>query len=74
MHDAQTPQADRFRSPEGNVAVHAPSRIYTDLAPNAQMAADAIGDAGQGQPHNIMQPFLGMNYIICLQGIFPSRN
>lgn len=29
---------------------------------------------GVNAPHNNMQPYLGMNYIICLQGIFPSRN
>lgn len=30
--------------------------------------------AGGSQSHTNMQPFLAMNYIICLQGIFPSRN
>ena len=29
---------------------------------------------GQSLPHNNIQPVLGMNYIICLEGIFPSRN
>ena len=29
---------------------------------------------GGNQPVNIMQPYLGMNYVICLNGIFPSRN
>jgi microcystin-dependent protein len=30
--------------------------------------------AGGSQPFPVMQPYLGMNYIICLEGIFPSRN
>lgn len=30
--------------------------------------------AGGSQPISIQQPFLGMNYIICLSGIFPSRS
>lgn len=30
-------------------------------------------ETGQGMPLSIMQPFLGMNYIITTQGIFPSR-
>jgi len=30
--------------------------------------------AGNSQPISIMQPYLGMNYIICQFGIFPSRN
>jgi microcystin-dependent protein len=33
-----------------------------------------IGNAGTGQPMNIRAPFLAINYIICLFGIFPSRN
>jgi microcystin-dependent protein len=30
--------------------------------------------AGNSQPFSIMQPYLGMNYVICMFGIFPSRN
>lgn len=29
---------------------------------------------GSNAAHSNMQPYLGMNYIICLQGIYPSRN
>ena len=36
--------------------------------------AAAIGDTGGNQPQNNMQPFLVVNYIIALQGVFPSRN
>ncbi len=38
------------------------------------MAATAIGVAGGGQPHNNVQPYLVINYIIALEGIYPSRN
>lgn len=30
--------------------------------------------AGSNQPFSNMPPYLGMNYIICVEGIFPSRN
>ncbi|MEI2739134.1 MAG: tail fiber protein [Chitinophagaceae bacterium] len=33
-----------------------------------------VGVNGGSQPFSIMPPYLGMNYIICLFGIFPSRN
>ena len=33
-----------------------------------------IGIAGGSQPFNNMQPYIGMNYVICISGIFPSRN
>ncbi|WP_207510397.1 phage tail protein [Longitalea luteola] len=30
--------------------------------------------SGSSQPFSIMQPYLGMNYIIAIEGIYPSRN
>ncbi|MBK6974750.1 MAG: phage tail protein [Sterolibacteriaceae bacterium] len=41
---------------------------------NAGMASTAIGNAGGGQPHPNVQPYVVVNYCIALQGIFPSRN
>ena len=37
------------------------------------MAATAVGLSGGNQPHNNMPPYLTVNFIIALQGIFPSR-
>jgi microcystin-dependent protein len=37
------------------------------------MAAASVGPTGGNQPHNNMQPYLGMTFIIALEGIFPSR-
>ena len=52
--------------------------IYSTGTPNttlnAQAAQVTIGTNGGSQPHNNMPPYLGLNYIIALQGIFPSRN
>ena len=33
-----------------------------------------VGNTGGSQPHNNMPPFLVLNFIIALQGIFPSRS
>lgn len=33
-----------------------------------------IGTAGAGQPFQTLMPYLTLNYVICLYGIFPSRN
>ena len=38
-----------------------------------QMGGGAIGNAGGSQPFNNMQPFLAINFVIALEGIFPSR-
>lgn len=47
--------------------------LYRNTA-NTQMSPAAIGSAGGGQAHDNVQPFLCLNFIIALQGIFPSRN
>ena len=50
------------------------SATYTSNAADADMAAGAIAPAGGGQPHNNMPPYLAVNFIIALQGIYPSRS
>lgn len=40
--------------------------------PNAPMATNAIAQMGSSQPHTNLQPFLCVNFIISLFGIFPS--
>ena len=47
---------------------------YSNQAPNAVMAPDAITLSGGGQPHNNIEPYLCIRYIIALEGIFPSQN
>lgn len=49
--------------------------MYHAPAPNqGALAGQAIGASGGGQPHNNRQPYLGLNFIIALQGIYPSRS
>jgi microcystin-dependent protein len=35
---------------------------------------ESVSNVGGSQPHNNMMPYLVLNFIIALQGIFPSRN
>lgn len=42
--------------------------------PGAAMAPQALAAAGGSQPHENMKPYIALNCIIALQGIFPSRN
>lgn len=41
---------------------------------NVQMNPFALSIAGGSQPHNNMPPFLGLTFIIALQGVFPARS
>jgi microcystin-dependent protein len=47
---------------------------YSNAAPNVSLVASAIANSGGSQPHDNMQPYLVINFIIALQGVFPSRN
>lgn len=42
--------------------------------PTSNMKANAIANTGGSQPHTNLQPYLAINYLIALEGIFPSRN
>jgi microcystin-dependent protein len=46
---------------------------YANTAPSANMGNNAIGPSGGSQPHDNMVPFLVINFIISLFGIFPSQ-
>lgn len=40
-------------------------------APNTTMAYQMIGLSGQSQSHSNMQPFVALNFCICLDGEYP---
>lgn len=49
--------------------------LNTTGGPNSPaLAADTIMPAGGNQPHDNQAPSLVLNYIIALEGVFPSRN
>lgn len=51
---------------------------FSNGTPNTTMLAPTytatIGVSGSNMPIEIMSPYLVINYVICLYGIFPSRN
>jgi microcystin-dependent protein len=47
---------------------------YNTTGTVVAMNAAAIGTAGGSQPFDNLQPYLAINFIIALQGIFPSRD
>ncbi len=62
-------------SPQGALLGAAPTRPFKGTSDSgASMHPQAIGITGGGMPHNNLPPYLVMNFIIALQGIFPSRN
>lgn len=63
-------------SDEGPGNILAKANIYASGASGnlATGAAQTTGNTGANQPFSILQPYLGMNFVICLYGVFPSRN
>lgn len=46
--------------------------MYQSANPNAPMAPQSVGSVGGSQPHTNFQPYLCVDFIISLFGIFPS--
>jgi microcystin-dependent protein len=60
-------------SPSGNLWSTQSTNPYAG-APNNSMNPNCITATGGSQPHENMSPYLVLNFVIALQGIFPSRN
>jgi len=60
------------RSPLGQVFGRAPAEAYASEFTPQPLAPQAIAPVGGSQPHTNFQPYLCVDYIISLFGIFPS--
>ena len=71
-------QSSNQRSPSGGIPAQEATGVTAVYATsdkaNAQMAPETIASSGSGQPHNNLQPYLVVNFVIALAGIFPSRS
>lgn len=60
-------------NPTGGVWASTPQLAYGALAaPEVTMASGEVANTGGGQAHDNMLPFLAVNFIISLFGVFPS--
>jgi microcystin-dependent protein len=59
--------------PTGDIPAAAAVNVYGPAANLVSLGA-STGSNGFGLPHNNMMPFLCINYIISLFGVFPSQN
>ena len=71
-----TPSGATILSSQTEQAGFTPAPAYVALFDGTKqvaLAAQSIGSTGQSQPHDNMIPYLAVNYIISLFGIFPSQ-
>jgi microcystin-dependent protein len=79
MHSHSTAQyADSTVGSSENPVGRIPARNAAGIpqygsTPNSSTGLVLIGNSGGSQPHNNMPPYTGINFIICVEGDFPSR-
>ena len=57
-----------------SLTVSSGGELYATTAPNNTMDPSVLSLTGGGLSHNNQMPYLGLNFCIALQGIFPARN
>ncbi len=61
--------------PQGNVVGNPPSTtMFIADTPTQSLPSTMLGPAGGSQPHENRMPFLAVNFIISLYGIYPSSS
>jgi microcystin-dependent protein len=60
--------------PGGNILADSPSQPYAAAGSLTSLHPNSVVPVGGSQAHPNMQPFLGLNLCIALQGIFPSQS
>ena len=77
-HTIQAASGTGLNDPTNNVWASGAKGFGSIYSPsgaaNVQMSPFALSIAGGSQPHNNMMPYLGLTFIIALQGVFPARS
>jgi len=66
--------ANNVAQPSNNLAAVTGSTVYSPPQNLAACKPTSLDNVGGSQAHQNMMPFLVLNFIIALQGIFPSQN
>lgn len=72
-HTVQSAAGSVTDKPAGAALGSASNLPYLNAVPDTTMAGSALVPVGSSAPHNNMPPYLALNFIIALQGVFPPR-
>jgi microcystin-dependent protein len=75
-HSARATQSEgTSATPAGNTwARDEAGDAYRNDTANVSMSDETLAVAGSSQSHNNLQPYLVLNFIIALEGLYPSRS
>jgi microcystin-dependent protein len=71
--NASSTQGDK-NTVQGNILAQEVGKPYGAVSSLTTLAPASVSNYGSSQPHENRQPYLVLNFIIALQGAFPSRN
>ena len=75
LHQGQASTTNGNTALANTTSILAPAlNVYGQPNSLTPLRPDAVTNVGGSQPHNNMMPYLVLNFIIALQGIFPSQN
>ncbi len=78
QHNHPSPKIVSANAPDTDAAsgawIASNQEIFAEGGDNLHLKSQQTGSTGGGLTHTNMQPYLAINYIIALQGIFPSRS
>lgn len=60
-------------NPQNQLPAQTAENSYSQTGTPVDMAPGTLAVSGGGQSHNNLQPYLVLNFIIALQGVFPQR-
>jgi microcystin-dependent protein len=72
--NSDQPSSDSYMSEESGNRKEQTYYISTSTTTNTNLSPIALRNMGGSGAHNNMQPFLGVNFCIALEGIYPSRS
>jgi microcystin-dependent protein len=73
IHAIQAAGAADKVTPAGNLVAGGGTAIFTEASNLGAMNAGVLAAFGASQPHENRQPYMVMNWLIAMVGIFPSR-
>ncbi|MCU6708644.1 tail fiber protein [Paenibacillus sp. J5C_2022] len=71
---AVVPQGNPLNALPSETSGRRGGELYAAPAVGELMHRDVLSTAGGGQAHSNMSPYLGINFVIALYGVYPSRS
>jgi microcystin-dependent protein len=74
VHPASVAAAASSGTPTSSTVLAQPGKAAYSATAAGTMAPGSVSTVGGNQPHENTAPYLALQYVIALQGIFPSQN